>query len=153
MNTPVVDVLMWGKPIGLLSWNNELEIAVFEYNTTFSGSGIEVSPIMMPLSQDRKYYFTTNKGNCFKGLPGLMADSLPDDFGSRLIDEWYAVHSENGRPTPLDRLCYVGKRGMGALEFKPSTKIDENTISDKLYISELTELARQVLNDREGFQT
>ena len=128
MKTPVVEVLMWGKPIGLLSWNNELEIAVFEYNTTFSGSGIEVSPIMMPLSQDRKYYFTTNKGNCFKGLPVLMADSLPDDFGSRLIDEWYAVHSENGRPTPLDRLCYVGKRGMGALEFKPSTKIDENTI-------------------------
>lgn len=153
MKTPVVEVLMWGKPIGLLSWNNELDIAVFEYNTTFSGSGIEVSPIMMPLSQDRKYYFTTNKGNCFKGLPGLIADSLPDDFGSRLIDEWFAVHNENGHPTPLDRLCYVGKRGMGALEFKPSTKIDENTISDKLYISELTELARQVLNDREGFQT
>src|SRR5690606_31761754 len=89
----------------------------------------------------------------FKGLPGMVADSLPDDYGNRIIDEWI-VSKGLGVDTisPVDRLCYVGKRGMGALEYEPADHeklLDESSIID---ISHLTELAREALNERETFR-
>lgn len=148
----IIDVNMWGKLIGKLQWNSDLESAVFDYVPQFRNSGIEIAPIMMPLNSAGPYYFNENKGECFKALPGLIADSLPDKFGSMLVDEWYQANKYHGTPTPLDRLCYVGKRGMGALEFAPAEPIETEETSEKIYVNKLTELAKQVLNDREFFR-
>lgn len=111
----------------------------------------------MPLEDlqrgDRLYYFPENQGKTFKGLPDLMADSLPDDYGNKILDEWFAA---KGRSivefTPLDRLSYIGKRGMGALEYEPAHHDPILTSSSQLDISQLTELAKEVLTEREQFK-
>lgn len=152
MKNIVVDVKLWGKKIGKLSWNEEWNTAIFDYEPAFRGSGIELAPLMMPLNSAGPYYFSSNKGECFKALPGLIADSLPDKFGTKLIDEWYKSNNYSGEPSPLDRLCYVGERGMGALEFFPSEDIGSDESSKIIYIDRLTDFAKQVLNDRESFR-
>ena len=123
--------------------------------TEESRSGLDISPIIMPISQYRNtpYRFLENRTDCFKGLPGLFADSLPDTFGNQIINEWFASKGLSGEEiTPLDRLCYVGKRGMGALEFEPSSPINGMNESSVLHIEELTELAKSVFTDRMAFQ-
>lgn len=114
------EVRLWGSTIGAVSLEDGAATASFEYVPAFAGSGIEVAPLTMPLS-DRLYSFPTLRRETFHGLPGLLADSLPDRFGNTLIDAWLA---RSGR-TPesfnaVERLCYTGKRGMGALEFVPA---------------------------------
>ena len=115
---------------------------MFDYERKFIRSGLDISPIIMPISQYRNtpYRFLENRTDCFKGLPGLFADSLPDTFGNQIINEWFASKGLSGEEiTPLDRLCYVGKRGMGALEFEPSSPINGMNESSVLHIEELTE--------------
>lgn len=123
MNELIVDVKIWGKSIGSLYWEKESEAAVFDYEKRFLRSGLDISPIIMPLGRynGEPYQFLGNRNKCFKGLPGLFADSLPDAFGNQIINEWFASRGLSGEEiTPMDRLCYVGKRAMGALEFEPS---------------------------------
>ena len=113
-------VILWGRDIGAVSWLPDREVAVFQYAPEFTGSGIEVAPLMMPL-RDAPYEFPSLPHEAFKGLPGLLADSLPDKFGNALIDSWLA--SRGRRPesfNPVERLCYIGTRGMGAIEFQPA---------------------------------
>lgn len=155
MNELIVDVELWGKEVGSLYWDRETGSAIFEYQQKFVRNGLNISPIVMPTDQQRTgpYQFIENRNKCFKGLPGLLADSLPDSFGEQLINEWFASRGLSGEEiTPLDRLCYVGKRGMGALEFKPSQVIEGFDTSSVLHIRELTELAKSVFNDRDSFQ-
>lgn len=114
------EVRLWGRTIGAVIWDVQREIGVFEYDASFMRSGIEVSPMTMPLRQ-AIYQFPQLRGS-FSNLPGLLADSLPDKFGNRLIDAWLA--SQGRKPdsmNPVERLCYIGRRGMGALEFEPTT--------------------------------
>lgn len=115
-------VTLWGTPIGYVAMDHGEPFARFEYDPAFAGSGIELAPLVMPLAKGRVYSFPQLPPRSFHGLPGLLADSLPDRYGNRLIDVWLA---RTGR-TPdrfhaVDRLCYTGTRGMGALEFEPST--------------------------------
>ena len=144
-------IRLWGKDIGAVSWLGEREIGVFQFMPDFVNSGIELSPIMMPLST-APYEFPNLPKEAFKGLPGLLADSLPDKFGNALIDAWL---SRNGRAAnsfnPVERLCYIGTRGMGALEFHPAIPKRSNN-SIKLEIDELVRLANEVLNNREKLQ-
>lgn len=155
MNELIVDVKLWGESVGSLYWEKKTGSALFEYEPKFIRSGLDISPITMPISQYRgaSYQFLQNRTNCFKGLPGLFADSLPDAFGNQIINEWFA---SRGLPdeeiTPLDRLCYVGKRAMGALEFEPCSPIDGMEESSIIHIRELTELAKSVFTDRKEFQ-
>lgn len=144
-------IRLWGKDIGAVSWLSEREIGVFQFMPDFVNSGIELSPIMMPLSA-APYEFPNLPKEAFKGLPGLLADSLPDKFGNALIDAWLvrsgrAANSFN----PVERLCYIGTRGMGALEFHPAIPKRANN-SIKLEIDELVRLANEVLNNREKLQ-
>lgn len=151
----IVDVNLWKKNIGSLVWDYEKEVASFEYASKFLASGLEVSPVTMPLRESGEvvYQFLENKNRCFHGLPGLIADALPDAFGSQIISEWFATQ---GMPeetiTPLDRLCYVGQRAMGALEFMPTKTIKGLNTSSQIQIDELTALADDVFKRRTEFQ-
>lgn len=141
-------VRLWGKDIGAVSWLADRGIGVFQYMPEFADSGIQLAPVMMPLSPD-PYEFTGLPRDAFKGLPGMLADSLPDKFGNALIDTWLAAQGRTaGSFNPVERLCYIGKRGMGALEFHP-TVFKEARKSRRLEIDALTQLANDVLNNRE----
>lgn len=155
MNELIVDVRLWGANVGSLYWDTSSRAAVFEYEDKFIRSGLNISPIVMPLdrSLNLSYQFLENRNNCFKGLPGLFADSLPDAFGNQIINEWFASRGLSVEEvTPLDRLCYVGQRAMGALEFEPSQAIEGFNESSILHIQELTNLAKSIFTDRKKFQ-
>lgn len=136
-------VLLWGRDIGAVSWLPERNMGVFQYTSEFSQSGIEVAPMMMPL-RDTPYEFPSLPIQTFWGLPGLLADSLPDRFGNALIDAWLASQGRS-QFTPVERLCYIGTRGMGALEFKPMLTDENNKQVD---IDALVTLANRVLDER-----
>ena len=123
MKDLVVTISLYGRTVGYASWDNNRGSASFEFEPKFINSGLNVSPLIMPLakSKGRVYNFPENINNCFGGLPGMLSDSLPDKYGSEKIDAYFASKGLlTSDVTPLDRLCYIGKRGMGALEFEPS---------------------------------
>jgi serine/threonine-protein kinase HipA len=145
--TTLAEVRLWGRTIGAVSLAEGAEVAAFQYTHDFAASGIEVSPIVMPLGT-RVYSFPELPRNTFHGLPGLLADSLPDRYGNALIDAWLATQ---GRPpasfNAVERLCYTGARGMGALEFAPLAGPAAHT-SEKIQIDALVQLASEVLTQR-----
>jgi serine/threonine-protein kinase HipA len=143
----LAEVRLWGRAIGAVSLEDGADVAAFQYDAAFAGSGIEVAPLMMPLTS-RIYSFPALPRPAFHGLPGLVADSLPDRFGSALIDAWLA--GQGRRPESLnavERLCYVGQRGMGALEFAPARGPGFRR-SSIVKVDALVELASQVLTNR-----
>jgi serine/threonine-protein kinase HipA len=140
-------VILWGTDIGAVSWIEDRAIGVFQYAPDFVRSGIEVSPLEMPL-RESPYEFPDLNTDSFRGLPGLLADSLPDDFGNALIDEWLASQGRTpGSMNPVERLCYTGTRGMGALEFQPAT-LQLSNASKALEIEKLVDLAQRTLENR-----
>jgi serine/threonine-protein kinase HipA len=147
----VAEVRLWGRTIGAVSLEEGARIAAFQYEPEFAGSGIELSPIVVPLSR-QVYRFPSLPEVSFHGLPGLLADSLPDRFGNALIDAWLAT--QGMRPesfNAVERLCYVGVRGMGALEFAPANGPPLRR-SAKVRVDELVKLASRVLAHRASLQ-
>ena len=141
------NVFLWGKNIGAVAWDDNRQIASFEYAPAFLRDGFEISPLMLP-RRPGIFSFPALNLDTFHGLPGLLSDSLPDRFGNALIDLWLARQGRAlGEFSPVERLCYIGSRGMGALEFKPAL-IRESRSSAPIEIAELTQLAQQVLNHR-----
>lgn len=142
------EIKLWGTVIGAVSLDERSRTADFEYNPSFLQSGIQLSPIVMPLKQG-VYRFPELSYETFHGLPGLLSDSLPDKFGNSIIDVWL---SKQGRLpesfNAVERLCYTGTRGMGALEYYPV--IYSNDIDEKINVSELVELASIVLKNRQN---
>lgn len=138
-------VNLWGRRIGAVSWDAGRGVGVYQYDPAFPSAGIDLSPFEMPV-RERPYGFPA-LGESFMGLPGLLADSLPDRFGNRLIDVWLA---ETGRSldsfNPVDRLCYVGTRGVGALEYQPA--IPRADRRGELALAQLVDLANRVLDER-----
>lgn len=144
-------VELWGRQIGAVSWLADRGHAVFEYTPAFATSNIQVSPLMMPL-QESPYQFPALPRETFKGLPGMLADSLPDKFGNALINVWLAQQGRVAESfNPVERLCYIGSRGMGALEFKPVIK-DAPTAARVIALDQLVDLANRVLQNREDLQ-
>ncbi len=146
----LAEVRLWGRTIGAVSLEEGSDVAVFEYDAAFAQSGIEISPIVMPLS-NRVYTFPELSQQTFYGLPGLLADSLPDKFGHALINAWLATRGR--RPdsfNAVERLCYTGERGMGALEFAPVTgpATRHGQQAGRIQIDKLVELASEVLSHR-----
>lgn len=142
-------VMLWGTRIGSVIFDENRSIGLFEYSPSFINSGIEVSPIVMPLSE-RTYEFPELNKESFHGLPGLLADSLPDKFGNAVINEWLSTQGRTPQSfNPVERLCYTGTRGMGALEFFPATGPDSKE-SESIQVSRLVELAEKVLKFRKG---
>jgi serine/threonine-protein kinase HipA len=144
-------VVLWGRDIGAVTWLEDREIGVFQYAPEFLDSGIGVAPLMMPLSPS-PYEFPELPRATFKGLPGLLADSLPDKFGNALIDAWLASQGRTPESfNPVERLCYIGTRGMGALEFQPAM-LGNPSPRKRLEIDALVRLANRVLDERIGLQ-
>lgn len=146
------EVLLWGRTIGAVSLEPGEQIAVFQYAPEFALSGIEVSPLAMPLRAE-PYSFPELSYRSFRGLPGMLADSLPDRYGNALINTWLARkgrHPESANA--VERLCYMGQRGSGALEFSP-VKGPEPSVDEDIQVGELVELASRILAERDGFET
>lgn len=147
----LAEVSLWGSTIGAVALEDGAETAVFEYAPSFAQSGIEVSPLTMPLS-GRLYSFPTLGSKTFYGLPGLLADSLPDRFGNALIDAWLARQGRTPESfNAVERLCYTGLRGMGALEYTPSTG-PKGRGSSPVEVENLVALASEVLTNRDNLQ-
>lgn len=148
MNT-TAEVYLWGTRVGIIHQDLEKTYASFEYDSDFLKSGIEISPIMMPLS-NIVYEFPSLSGEPFFGMPGLVVDSLPDTFGNKVIEQWLASQGKSIRDfTAIDRLCYTGKRGMGALEYVPASS-ELSDINENINVSEMVKFASNVLNKRES---
>ena len=140
-------VSIWGSAVGAATWLDDREIGVFQYDPSFLESGIQLSPLMMPL-REFPFEFPALPRNTFKGLPGLLADSLPDKFGNAVIDSWLAAQGRTASSFhPVERLCYIGSRGMGALEFEPAIS-GPPTESRRLEVAKLVELANRALDER-----
>ena len=147
----LAEVRLWGRTIGAVSLQDGEDVASFEYDAEFAQSGIQIAPIVMRLSQ-RVYRFPALSRPTFHGLPGLLADSLPDKFGNALIDAWLA--SQGRQPhsfNAVERLCYTGERGMGALEFAPANGPRAKQ-STHIEVSQLVALASEVLTHRNNLQ-
>lgn len=148
----VAAVELWGRRIGAVSQMDSEEPAVFEYDPEFLQAAIEPSPLQMPVFR-RRYTFPGLAPATFRGLPGMLADSLPDRFGNALIDAWLARQGRSPESfNAVERLSYIGKRGMGALEFRPALNSPSEPAKD-LEISALVELAAEVLAERDGLNT
>jgi serine/threonine-protein kinase HipA len=147
----VAEVRLWGRTIGAVALEDGATIAAFQHTAPFVRSGIELSPLVMPLSP-RVYQFPSLAQASFHGLPGLLADSLPDRFGNALIDAWLATQGRTPQSfSPIERLCYAGERGMGALEFAPAAG-PQLRKSAKVNVESLVELASEVLTHRNCLQ-
>jgi serine/threonine-protein kinase HipA len=143
----VANVMLWGRTIGAVSWDDDRQFAHFEYDPAFIDSAIEVAPVMMPLSE-RIYSFPALPRITFHGLPGLLADSLPDRFGNALIDTWLAKEGRDPASfNPVERLCYTGTRGMGALEFSPALGPSPKH-GKAIDVQSLVDLASEILTQR-----
>ena len=149
-------VTLWGDTVGAVSWLDDRAYAVFEYEKDFLNKDLDISPIHMSLDAARKgdriFSFPALNKDTFLGLPGMLADALPDKFGNSIIDAWL---SRKGRDSadfsPVERLCYTGKRGMGALTFAP-TIMEKYDVSVSVEIAELVALAQEIMKERKALE-
>jgi len=158
MNTAFVKI--WGELVGAVAWDEATGYATFEYDSKFKSKGWDLAPFQMSINdRKRDFNFPALRKKAdpaldpFKGLPGLLADALPDRYGNELINLWLA---QQGRPlnsmNPVETLCFIGTRGMGALEFEPTTfKESKRTFS--VEIDSLVDIARKMLTKKEAFVT
>jgi len=147
-----IKVTYHNHEVGAVSFDSNKGVGAFEYSPAFIKKGIELSPIKMPLSK-QIYSFPELNFYTYKGLPGLIADSLPDDFGNTVLNAWAAAQGRSPNDiTPLQRLQYTGKRGMGALEFAPATQLRGLNASQQIEIQSLVSIAQDILDSRGNFE-
>lgn len=147
----VAQVNLFGRPLGAFRWDERYQVAEFEYDRSFIGKGVEPSPLMMPVREGRIYSFAGLNRDTFRGLPGMLADSLPDTYGRALFDRWLALMGRTSG-NPIESLCFLGKRCMGALEFEPAINIDNDSIQ-QFEIDSLVDVARDALKQKASFVT
>lgn len=147
---------IWNKRAGAIAWNSETGLGSFEYDAAFLKNNWDLAPVKMPIEGAERRIFTfpeLRDTTTFKGLPGLLADILPDKYGNAIINAWLA---RQGRPSnslnPVEMLCFIGNRGMGALEFEPVRPKTNNSVS-KIEIGSLIEVAEGILSGRKDFST
>ncbi len=144
-------VYIWGEYAGAVLWNENTASATFEYEPSFVNKGWDLSPLMMPINENRAHSFRDLSKDTFMGLPGLLADALPDAYGKALLDRWL-VSLGRTFANPVERLCYQSKRSMGALEFIPA-KDDYLDKSSVIEISSLVQVAAEVLSNKSNLET
>jgi serine/threonine-protein kinase HipA len=150
-------VKIWGRVAGAVAWDEGRQLATFEYDPEFLDEGLDLAPLKMPWAEARRggarFTFPGLPRDTYRGLPGLLADALPDQFGNDIIDGWLARQGRTAESfSPVERLCYIGRRGMGALEFEPAvdTRLDESV---PVEVGELVVLARTMMSQRADLQT
>jgi serine/threonine-protein kinase HipA len=156
----VAKMEIWGELAGAVRWDESQQLGYFQYDSKFLLKGWDLSPLRMPISQGPQIFSFPElrktrdaTGDAFKGLPGLLADALPDKYGNKLINTWLAKQgrAENSM-NPVEMLCFIGTRGMGALEFEPA-QIRASAKSFSFELDGLVEVAKKMLNERESFLT
>ncbi|WP_420578302.1 type II toxin-antitoxin system HipA family toxin [Ekhidna sp.] len=154
------EIKIWDELVGAVAWDESRQLGSFEYDPSFARKGWDIAPLKMPISETRRIYTfpelrrpKDSEYDTFKGLPGLLADVLPDKYGNRLINSWLAQHGRaKDSMNSVEQLCFIGTRGMGALTFEPSTfTSDKNSFN--VEIESLVGIARKMLSDREEFST
>jgi serine/threonine-protein kinase HipA len=152
----VAQIKIFNKKVGAVAYDKAKGTALFEFEESFLKTGLDLSPLKMSVKNAKGKIFSfaeLSKSNTFKGMPGLLADVLPDKYGNALINNWLA---KNGRPTgsldPVETLCFIGKRGMGALEFNPVNPPTNNN-STKVEIGSMVQIAQDILSERKTFTT
>jgi serine/threonine-protein kinase HipA len=152
----VAQIKIFNKKVGAVAYDNIKGTALFEFEDSFLKTDLDLSPIKMPAKNAKGKIFSfaeLSRSNTFKGMPGLLADVLPDKYGNALINNWLA---KNGRPTgsldPVETLCFIGKRGMGALEFNPVNPPTANN-STKVEIGSMVQIAQDILSEKKTFTT
>ena len=156
----VAEVKVWDISVGAIRWDQSQKLGYFEYDSKFIEKGWDLSPIKMPIAQGSRIYSfpelrkgRTETEDTFKGLPGLLSDALPDRYGNKLINTWLTKQGRSADSmNPVEKLCFIGTRGMGALEFYP-TQIRAGHNSFSLELDSLIEVAKKMLNERETFLT
>jgi serine/threonine-protein kinase HipA len=147
-------VKLWGDTVGAVTWMSDRGYAAFEYEPSFLTKNLDISPVHLGLTKARSghvFTFPNLDRETFKGLPGLLASSLPDTFGNNVIDAWLSRKGRDPRSfNPVERLCYIGTRGMGALEYSPMNAPDSLKDSVSVEVDRLMELARDVLRERKN---
>ena len=146
----VAQVKMFGTTVGSVSWNDRYGVARFEYDPDFVKSGIQPSPILMPAREGRVYSFGDLNHETFKGLPGMLADSLPDTYGRALFDKWLALTGRTSSNS-IESLCFMGRRCMGALEFEPAIEVTSGS-GPRIELDSLIAVAREALTEKDSFQ-
>lgn len=160
VTTKTAFVKIWGQVIGAVSWDENRELASFEYTSKFKNTNLDLAPIKMPINSNQSVFsfpelraIKDSEYDTFKGLPGLLADVLPDKYGNQLMNIWLA---QKGRPensmNPIEQLCFIGTRGMGALEFEP-TQLKPSKKTFQVEINSLVDIASRMLEKREDFTT
>ena len=149
----VATIVLWNKNVGAVLWDESRQYAIIEFEDSFIKSALDISPLIMPLPElqngNKIFSFSNLNWETYYGLPGLLSDSLPDRFGNRILEAWLTRQGRNLQNiNPVERLCYTGKRGMGALEYKPAIHPSGNYKSEPLEIKELITLANEILNER-----
>ena len=142
-------VTMFSMPVGTIRWDNRYGVVQFEYDRSFLGRGLEPSPLMMPVREGRVYSFAGLNRDTYMGLPGMLADSLPDTYGRALFDRWLALTGSKSS-NPIETLCFLGKRCMGALEFEPAIDVNYDQ-NQRFEIDALVNVAREALNEKASF--
>jgi serine/threonine-protein kinase HipA len=149
-------VNIWNKRVGAIAWDIDRRLGFFEFAPAFFSNKWDIAPLKMPIDEAAGRVFSfaeLRDGRTFKGLPGLLADVLPDKYGTTLINAWLA---RNGRPAdslnPVELLCYIGKRGMGALEFEPVEPKAANSTA-KIELDGLIQITQEILTGRQDFYT
>lgn len=144
-----LEVRLWDRRLGVIAWDEARHLGRFEYDPDFIQSGLPVSPLMMPLRAGVYSFPELVRSATFVGLPGMIADSLTEGFGNQLLKGWLARRGLLFRDlTPVERLCYMGSRGMGALEYQPDWDLGANE-DFPVQVSELVGIAAQVLGQKE----
>ena len=145
----IAKVKLYGNDLGTFRWDERYAVAQFEYADSFVGRGIEPAPIMMPVREGRVYSFGDIGKETFKGLPGMLADSLPDTYGRALFDRWLALTGRQSGNS-IETLCFLGKRCMGALEFEPAMDMPYNS-NTRIEIDALVNVASEALAEKKDF--
>ena len=147
----VAKVRMFGLTVGTFRWDNQYGMVQFEYDPNFVGRGLEPSPLMMPVQEGRVYSFANLNKETFYGLPGMLADALPDTYGRALFDRWLALTGRTSS-NPVETLCFLGKRCMGALEFEPAIEVGFDS-SARFEIDTLVDVTKEALSEKSSFGT
>ena len=156
----IAEVKIWGEFVGAVAWDTDIGLATFEYEPKFKSLNWDLAPLKMPVHKNRNRFSfpelqkdKKSAYDTFKGLPGILADALPDTYGNQMINLWLA---QQGRPqdsmNPVEMLCFIGTRGMGALEFEPAV-LKENKRTFSIEMDSLVTTAQKMLDQREAFIT
>ncbi|CAN5366592.1 type II toxin-antitoxin system HipA family toxin [soil metagenome] len=147
---------LWKQRVGAFAWDSETGIGSFEYDNSFLKKGLDLAPIKMSIENKRRKIFSfpeLRDIKTFRGLPGLVADTMPDKYGNALINAWLVNNNRvSDSLSPVELLCFIGKRGMGALEFEPAMQ-KSSDIATKIELGSLIDVAEQILSGKKNFKT